>query len=432
MNDFFYRHFTAKQKIFFWLVFIFAYLWIIGRVLLVSMYEEGKIRDSIHGDAYSDVNTHSAVRYFYDFGFLNSSFLPVHQYAGNFNTHDLKAYTHYPALPDILAGGYAYLFQSTNEECLRIVPVLLSIGFFFLIFQTLWTVFKNIEMALWGGMILVCSNYFLFWADNLHKHLYEELLKWLYFWVLWNYYHTDSNKRYVWLSASFVIFLLVANISFEPITYLAVLTVGFSWMFKRKIICMETIVLAMGPILGFALHLWQNAMHLGSLELALLDLKDSASMRTSGGNFAANELHRSLNWKDYLSIPWLWLIRIERFFLIPGIAALVFSFYFIKYWKQQPQKNVLSLLAVLVLCTLSWSIFMSQHAIVHIFTTKHAGICMGLVCGGGIYHYRRRLLSDLKTGPLPIKIFHIALLAYILVMALSQQVWDFVRYSGWW
>jgi hypothetical protein len=395
------------------------------------MYEDGKIRDSIHGDAYSDVNTHSAVRYFYDFGFSKSSFLPVHQYGGNLSTKDVKAYTHYPALPDILAGCYAYLFQSTDEVLLRIIPVLLSMGFFFLIFQTLWTVLKNIEMVLWGGMILVCSNYFLFWADNLHKHLYEELLKWLYFLMLWNYYHTSSSKRYGWFAMAFIIFLIIANISFEPITYLAVLTVGLSWIFTRRIICMETIVLAISPILGFGLHLWQNAIHLGSMELALLDLKDSASMRTSGGNFAANELHRSLNWEDYLSIPWLWLIRIERFFLIPGIAILVFGFYYVNYWKQQSFKIAIPLLSVLIVSTLSWSIFMSQHALVHIFTTKHAGICIGMICGTGIYHYRRNLISDWQKGPLLKKLFHVALLTYILVMALSQQLWDYIRYSGW-
>lgn len=427
-NSFFYKYLNASQKRLLWIFFILIFGWIIYRALVVDMYTSVKARDSIHGDAYSDVNTHSAIKYFADFGFSKSSYLPVHQYLGDKNEANIKVYTHYPALPDILAGFYAYITGTTDEATLRIFPVILSVGFFFLIFQVLWKLTGSIQEALLAGLLVAGSNYFMFWADNLHKHLYEELFKWIFLFCLYQYYSGGKNKLLFFIA--WIFFVANTNISFEPVTYLAVLTVGLSWIFERKIISFETVLMATAPFVGFGLHLWQNVDHFGSLDLALKDLTSAANMRATGEG--ENELKRSLNWTDYVKIPYMWSYRIERFFLIPGIALAVFGYFAWKKWTLKKNTRLKELLIVFIIATLSWNFAMTQHSVVHAFTTKHAGLLFALIAGTGVLAYREKLLADWKRGIWYPKVLHVIFCGYIIVMALSQQVWDLVRYGVAW
>ena len=79
---------------------------------------------------------------------------------------------------------------------MHIFPLLLGMIWFFLIFKILETLLPDKKQALIGGAILVLSNYFIAWADNLHKHTLEELLKWLYVYCIYRYYNdAESNKK---------------------------------------------------------------------------------------------------------------------------------------------------------------------------------------------------------------------------------------------
>ena len=50
---------------------LFCFSLVIYRAFNVDNFE----RKSLYGDGYSDINTHSAILFFNDFGFLNSYFL---------------------------------------------------------------------------------------------------------------------------------------------------------------------------------------------------------------------------------------------------------------------------------------------------------------------------------------------------------------------
>jgi hypothetical protein len=291
-------------------IFVFCYSFIIIRAFFVPLVNNNGSRNAIHGDSYSDQNTYSAAMFFKDFGFKASGYLPVWHYKGDRDVSELKnPYTHYPSLPDILAGSYAIFFNSYDSRVLRIIPVLISVLFFFLIFYTLEKLLPDKRAAFLSAIIIVLSNYFLFWADNLHKHLYEELFKWIYVLLLFIYYETEAKKKLLLITMA-VIYLIVSNISFEPIIFLSVVTVGFTWIYQRKIISVENILLLSAPIFGFALHVYQNYHYLGSWNLVVEDFKSAFIQRTIGGDALLNELHRSINIMDYLRLPYIYLNRI--------------------------------------------------------------------------------------------------------------------------
>ncbi len=408
-------------------LFCFCYLIILFRVITVPLYEDGKQRDSIHGDAYSDKNAHSTGLYYYDFGFDKYPWLPVWNYTGNGDTSQVWVYTHYPAIPDMLTAVYSVALDTKSDALIRVFPVLLSVVFFFLIFNVLGSVLPDKNAAFVSAAILVASNYFIFWADNLHKHLYEELLKWAYFFALYSYYKNESGKK-VLIVACGLIFIVVINISFEPVTYLAVLTVGMSWIYKRKIFSWENIFLGAMPIIGFGIHFYQNILYFGSAKIALTDMTDAATLRTVGNNSSQNEMKRSLEFLDYLEIPFMWLRRIERFFLIAGPAFCYFAYLGLKEIKKADLK-LFQLGIVLILATLSWNLAMTQHSLVHAFTTRHLGIFYGFVVGYGLLSYAAKVKEDYRHGKLYQKALHVGFIGYILVMMVSQQLYDYLRYG---
>jgi len=409
--------------------FIFCYSIIIVRVINVPLKDAGKARDAIHGDAYSDLNTYSALCYFYDFGFKKSSFLPVHGYDGT--TESLStcgAYTHYPALPDILAGFYAKILHTKNEKWIRIFPVLISIFFFFFIFYFLNRILPDKKAAAIGAMVLVLSNYFIFWADNLHKHLYEELFKWMYVYLIWLYHSNGAKKKHLIIIAGFI-YLLVTNVSFEPIVYLAVVTVAISYIYSKKIICWENFVLLLMPLIGLALHFYQNVSYFHSFHAALADMQNSFELRTLGTDIPQNELKKiHIDVFDYLMIPLTWMNRIERFFLIPGPAFLIFAFLGLKSLRNT-DKRLFQLGIALIIATVSWNFVMTQHAVVHIFTAKHIGLFYGFVIGYGLLEYKKILIKHWSSHSLVKQAVHVLFIGYIVTMLLSQQLFDFVRYG---
>ncbi len=409
-------------------VLLICYVVILFRVFNISIYEDTKARDFYHGDSYSDINAHSTAMYTYDYGFAKSKGLPVWKYKGDSDTTNIAVYTHYPSLPDDLAGVYAKIFNTKSESVIRIIPVLISLAFAALIFYVLNLFYKDKALASISGCIILLSNYFIFWADNLHKHQYEELLKWLFVGLIYIYYEGGKKQRML-LFWMILIFIVNANISFEPIVYMAVVTVGFSIIYDKTLFSKETILLGLAAVSGVFIHLLQNYLYFGSVELVYKDMADVATLRAvgAGNNVEQNELKRSLTWFDFANIPNLIQMRLERVFLIPGPAFFVFAYLAFKKFKKEHTK-LYSILIVLLIASVSWLLLMTQHATVHCFTIRHFGIFYAVAIGVGLKEYYTLYQTKIKHITWML-ILHYIFITYIVCMMVAQQFIDYFRYG---
>ena len=402
-----------------WIIFIFCFTILITRSLMVSVYDNNKGRSSVYGDGYSDINTISSAKYFLDSGFFKTAFLPVHDYYPELK--NTAAYTHYPALPNILAGFYAVMFGTVNESVLRVVPLVLAVIFFWFIFFVVYQITQNRLQTVLGSASILLASYFLAWADNLHQHLYGELLKWIYFYLLY-IYHTQGGNNKRLLVAMFVIMLLQVNISFEQPVYLGILTLGFSIIFKKRIFTLETIGAASFVIIGFVLHLYQNAVYFNSWDLALVDMKDAFLFRTTGTETANNIAESAFGPADYWQIIFGWFNRMERFYVFPGWAVLVLAFWVMKELRVT-NKNLYKILWALFFASIAWTICMAQHGFIHIFVNKHFSIWYALIVAIGLPMLFQKIKVAYTGKQLLPKVFYTLLCLYMLAMFLTQQVW---------
>lgn len=288
------------------------------------------------------------------------------------------------------------------------------------------------KWALIAGSIIVLSNYFIAWADNLHKHLYEEFYKWLYVFLLYLYYEAKAPGK-IRLAILALVFFIIANVSFDGILYAAVVTVGFSIIYNKSILTKEVFVLGLAATLGFGFHLLQNIFYFGSIQSAIADLKNAFFQRTAGETQAGyiNELGRPVYWYDRIALIGLyWPNRIERFFLVPGWAMIIIGAMCFRTVKKNNPK-LFKILLCLCVATFSWSLLMVQHTLVHIFNTRHIGLFYALMLGCCLPIYFNKLKQAFSPGaPVYLKIFHGGLLIYIFAMVLSQQVFDlYIRYG---
>ena len=409
-----------------WIIFIFCFALLVMRTFTVSVFDNNKARSSVYGDGYSDINTISSAKYFLDSGFTQTAFLPVHDYYPELK--GTTAYTHYPALPNILAGFYAKIFGTVNESILRLIPLLIAVIFFWFIFFTVYQVTQNRSQTLLGSASILLASYFLTWADNLHQHLYGELLKWIYFYLLYTYYTKDDNKKTL-LIAMFIIMLLQVNISFEQPVYLGILTLGFSIIFKRRIFSVETIGAALFVIIGFVLHLYQNSVYFNSWDLAITDMKEAFLFRTAGAETSKNIAESAFGPADYWQIPFNWFNRMERFYMFPGWAVLVLAFWVMKNLRNT-NKKLYQILWALFFASISWTILMAQHGFIHIFVNKHFSIWYALIVAIGLpLLFQKIKMAFSQTQVLP-KVFYTLLCLYMLAMFLTQQIWMvYIKYG---
>jgi len=423
------------KKIYFF-VFLFCYTLVIWRIVQVPLYDWDQGRNFIHGDGNSDRNVHSTAMFYKDFGIVEGScLLPVFRYTGDGDTcasatnlGDSYFYTHYPALPDILGATYGYILDTKSDQWIRIFPVLLSVVFFFFIIKFCKHFIEDNSAAFYSTLIILLSNYFIAWADNLHKHLYEELIKWVFIYLLYDYYQKGKPKKnLIWM---IVLYIVVSNISFEPILYLAVVSIGFCWIYERKILNWETVALGAASVFGVGIHLYQNYLFFGhSWQAVADDMLGSLSERTMGvdGNLKSDRGKVALT--EYLEIPFLWFNRLERVYLIPGWAILVFAVLTMKKYYQENRKFYYACLTIFI-ATISWSLLMSQHFLVHLFTARHWGIWVALMSGVGIVQYLKIVKADFAGTRWYMKTLHVVFIGYIMVMVLSQQVFDLYLKNG--
>ncbi len=402
-----------------WIIFIFCFTILVTRTFTVSVFDGNKARSSVYGDGYSDINTISSAKYFLDSGFTQTAFLPVHDYYPELK--GTVAYTHYPALPNILAGFYAKLFASVNESSLRLIPLLIAVVFFWFIFFVLHEFTQSRIKTLLGSASILLASYFLAWADNLHQHLYGELLKWIYFYLLYTYHMQDGKDKRL-LLGMFFIMLLQVNISFEQPVYLGILTLGFSIIFKKRIFTIETIGAASFVVIGFILHLYQNAIYFNSWDVALTDMKEAFLFRTAGTESEKNIAEATFGPADYWQIPFNWFNRMERFYMFPGWAVLVLAFWVMKDLRAT-NKKLYQVLWALFFASIAWTICMAQHGFIHIFVNKHFSIWYALTVALGLPMLWQKVKTAFTQKAILPKVFYVVLCLYMLVMFLTQQVW---------
>jgi len=407
------------------LVLLVATAFIAYRSITISMFEESGRRNFMRGDAYSDINLYAAVQYFNDSGLTKTYGLPVHYYKVPLkdSTFTVTAYTHYPALPDVLAYVYSKVLASQEESILRLPIIFLSLLYAFLIFVFLNQIIENKQIVWLSWLLIIISNYYLGWSDSLHKHVYEELLKCVFILLLLRYEKTKSN----WvLFGLFLTMLTVANVSFEPIVYLAVICVGYSWFKRKKLFSSITLIPAVAAILGVALHFAQNIGYFGSIDAALFDLTETARLRAAGIETSGPmvKLEQAFGLKEWLSLPFVWLNRAERFFPIPAFALMAMGIFAFNKCKENISKKQLFWLVLLLMASYSWYLVMAQHAFVHAFTMRQAGLFYALISGTLLYYFWQTLKEVYHHKKRVKFVFGILILLYAVAMFITQHVWD--------
>lgn len=410
--------FSRQQNTFLYIIFIFCFTVIAFRLAFASVYDNTRARNQIYGDGYSDINTISSAKYFLDSGFTKTSFLPMHDYYPN-NGY-ASVYTHYPAVPNIMAGLYATLFQTYHEPVLRIIPTLLAMLFFVLIYRVLLTVTRNPLQAFVGGSVLVLSNYFIAWADNLHQHLYGELLKWVYFYLLYQYHESGTKSKLAFIPM-LLIMLLEVNISFEQPVFLGVLTLGFAVIYKRSIFTFETITAGLAVIAGFGLHMVQNAVYFGSWQTAVDDMKATLFFRAAGAESAHQKAEAAFGPANYWQIPFNWFNRMERYFMFPGWAMLFVAIISMKELRVT-NKRLYQIIWALFFASIAWTLCMAQHAFIHTFTSKHFSILYALIAAIGLPLFYQRLRTAFTSRNYIQSMVFGLMAAYMMVMYITQQV----------
>ena len=411
-------------------IFAAAFALILLRTATVPLHDN-KARSSIRGDQYSDVNTYSAARYFRDHGVAHTYGLPVHKYSPTHPADSAIVYTHYPALPDWVAGAVFALTGTDHVAWLRLVPILLSVFLCGYVFTQLSYWLPHPAMALWGGALVVLSHYFLFFADSFHKHVYEELFKWLFVFGLLAYYR-DRKLGQLLLCALW--YALAAHSSFEPVVYLAVVALGFSWVYTGSPLRWPVFVLGASAALSVALHFYTVYLYWGSWQGLMNDLTQSALHRIQGTGPLAEAGNQALGLGQYLQIPFQWFNRPERLFMLPGWGLLLLLLLAGRGLRQValPAPAGIRLWRiglVLLLATLSWSLVMPQHFLVHLFVTRHWGIFYGLIGGYCLHAYAQGLCRSWASLRLPARLLHSLLIVYVLAMAISQQLLDWFRHG---
>tara|TARA_Y100000768_G_C23991143_1_gene693292 strand:- start:10968 stop:12149 length:1182 start_codon:yes stop_codon:yes gene_type:complete len=375
-------------------------------------------RKTLFGDGYSDRNTYSAILFFKDHGFLKSNFLPMHNYTETRDLRDATAYTHYPALPDILSASYAFLFATEQEWQIRIIPIFLSIFMLFVAWHTLKIYLRESKSLYLSFISLVLSNYYISFADNLHKHIYEEFFKWIIVWALIVFYKfPERYSKAGLISLLAICFFLVSNASFEPIVFIAVFVVGMSWTFKRRIFTPLNFFLGFITISAFVVHFYQVILYYGDFNEALADFSGSLSHRTLGKDNAKNYF----TWIDFLQNPFRPINRMERMFIIPGWAYIIMLWFGLKKIFRE-NKEFFGVIMSLLAASYAWYLVMPQHAFIHPFTVRQFGIFIIFTTGISVIEYLKIAKEHFNSDQFLLKFAHSFLALYVIAMFLTQHV----------
>lgn len=411
------------RKLIIILTFLFCYTLILYRWYKIPIYDEQtQARTGVYGDAFSSRNVHSSAMWFKDIGYRKTIGLPVFGYTGNFNQQQVsEVYTHYPPLPDELAGMYARIINTKDPRTIAMVPIIISVIFFFFLLQALQKIVPDKKAAFISWFLMVISCYFICFADDLHQHLYTELLKWIFIWLLYRYYN-EGQKNWM-LVLLCIVYFLQSLLTYESIVYLAIIILGFSVIFTKRIITKINLLLFIMPVMGVALHLWQNYIYLGSWQAVTGDLTNAVLKRTAGTGNLSNELGRPVETKDFIRM-WTYEIwfRIGRMYAVPAITFIVISVLALK--KMYTSNRVqFKMGIVFLLASANWIFIMPQHALIHTFTIKHWGVFIAYVSGLGIIELKNVIVHDYKQKNYYRLIIYMLLLLYGVYGFVFNQVY---------
>lgn len=408
---------------------VVVYSVVLWRTSQIPLENSGSARSQIRGDSFTENLALNGAKYFYDHGFWETKFMPNYGYTGEVAKNKVKefrkewVYTHYPSLPDVLIGLTAIALQTTDSRYLRILPIFCSFLLLWLMWRTVSLLLRDKE-AYVSFAVLLLSNYFVAWADSLHKFLYEEILKWAILYIFVRRFRIGPQKVDIPLLA--LLYFLVACVSLDAIVVVATLCVGFSLIYRKKLFSQETVIPGLATVAALALHLYQNVLFFGSFAEAWHDLSKIFQSRTIG---AGGSEVGALTLGMWLKHFFFWNInRVERYFLIPGWALLVFALLIYRKWKSEDNPNYL-LIPLLLLAAVSWNCVMWQHAYVHVWTARNWGLFVGLISGPALLFLWEKLRSFRQHSP--IQKAGIALLTfYVMGMAITQHFWDLYLRHG--
>jgi len=410
-------HYLYRKRFYLILIFVFCASIVITRWAKLPINDPTyPPRSGVYGDAWSDLNVLSAAQQFKDFGFLRSYALPVFAYKGDKCLTGTYVYTHYPPLPDELAGLFAMITDSGDIKVLCLFPMLVSCFFFFFIFYALQKISVDKTAAFVSATLTVTSCYFLCWADDLHQHVYGEFCKWIYVLLMFIYYEKEEKSNSL-LLLLFVLGFINSYISYEHILYYGIVTVGFSLVYTRKLFCKETVVLLAAPVIGYGTHMLQNHFLFRTWKGVLDDIRDQYMKRTQG--VGDNFKMTSDKWGE---IPDKIDTRFTRTFFINTYSFLVLLFFGFRLLFRERRKHFY-IGIVLFLASSIWIFFMPEHVYFHLFTIKHFGLFYAFMLCSGLYGYWLVLKKHFEQRHKLFLSLHSIFILYTVGMALFSQVY---------
>lgn len=410
----------------FWVIFFFVYSIIIIRHAKVDIYQTGFGRGWYFGDHSSEKNVESAAKFYMEKGFNPNSGLPTYMYHDTIPGNEY-VYTHYPPMAEWIGGVFAIATHHYTDKAISILPILLSVLLFFMIFYILAKWLNNNTAAFTGGCVLVLSAYFIPWADDIHQHLYIEFFRWSFVYLWWLYL-SQNNKKYI-IPVLAVCYAFLCLLSFEPYVYIAIVIVGFPIALKQKIIRWEVAGLLLIPVLSFGIRLYLNARYLGGYSIMIADMR-SALLNRTGRSADISELQRKMQLSDYFYLlPQIRLHRIGHFYIFPTVVILLLGILgAIQLKKTNPIFFRIAL--VIYLASLSWAIVMPQHALIHIFTLRHLGIFIGIVLGFGLIEYRAIMLQHWQKRQYPFLAIHAIIVVYaVFYISINTVYFVYLKYG---
>lgn len=396
-----------NYKFIFWIIFLFCVSILFARYR-ISIDDAGFSKGWYFGDSFSSNNVKSAAMNYHDYGFRSHHLLPTYNYQDTIPNNEFL-YTHYPPLAEWIGGLTTKLTGSSSEYVLSILPLLLSIGLFFFIFKVIEDITGYKKESFIAASCLVLSNYYLGWASDFHQHVYIEVGRWLFIWVWWKYLKGEASKWVI--PALMLIYACICFVSFEAYVYIAIITLGFSWVLTKKIIRWEIVLILSVPVLMFALRLFINYTEFHSWALTITDFRKAYTTRT-GVAEGYSELGRKMTLHDYLFLlPYTRFIRLGHFYLFPSIILIGLCFQGLLKIKSL-NKTLFQLCIVVYLACISWTLLMMQHALIHIFTLRHLAIFVALTLGFGLVAYYEIIKKHIQERKFAWIILHSVIIIY--------------------
>jgi|GEM_PF-2973529 len=310
-------------------------------------------------DDYSEQDAYWAGKNFAKDGFLKSKMLP--NLTGSPEKNGYYVDTHYPALPHILYGLYLKMGIS-KLGLIRLVPIVLALISVFLIYYLL-SMYFGPKIAITGSLLYSIHPVFLDNADHLHQSMYAWFLLLLTM-ILTTQIFKGTRKQNLILWLNFLVLVLLANVTFEYIINILLVTVGLYYYHKHyktlKANRLHLCVLLAGPLFGFLLHFLQNALFFDSFIAAFQDLKKAFLSRTlnEGGGVDTYIFLTSPN--EYLS--YLGGLAARHYHLTFGftVAGLLTIRLLVKEWRRY-----LALIFILLVGSITWWVIFRQHTFIH-------------------------------------------------------------------